>query len=130
MVLEVLPSAVDVVDNERATGASFGPARLIHEVINDQLAAAVKQAGKADRSLGALEHVFGIDFDPRQFAAGGANGIAGFGEFFLLLEERISGLDPLGLVYDFMLCRGFGCHFVFSFQSVFGAASGLGLFRS
>ncbi|MCY1452879.1 hypothetical protein D9M71_698360 [compost metagenome] len=72
MVRQMLVGPVDVVGQERATGAAFVPAVGEHEVVNDQLAAATEQVGEFQFSVESLEVVVLVDFYPGQGAALGA----------------------------------------------------------
>ena len=53
----------------RAARASFGPARSEHEVIDDQLAAAIKRSASFLFAIRPVKHIFLLDFFPRQFTA-------------------------------------------------------------
>ena len=60
---------VKVIADVRATGAAGFPAGTEHEVIDDQLAAAVEQIGERYLAVGTFEDVGFFNFFPRQFAA-------------------------------------------------------------
>ena len=57
--------AVEMVGQERAARAALLPARTEHEVIDDQLAAAVEQVGQRLLATGSVEHIGLVDLDPR-----------------------------------------------------------------
>ncbi|MNN38119.1 hypothetical protein D3C81_1521000 [compost metagenome] len=65
MVGQVQVGAVEVVGQERAPRATFGPTVDKHEVVDRQLAASGKQVGQVQGALGAFEYIVLLDLDPR-----------------------------------------------------------------
>ena len=71
-MLDVHQGSLDVVGFERAADAAFVPARPEHEVLDDELAAAVEQIGQRLLALRRVEQIGLVDLDPGQFASFGA----------------------------------------------------------
>jgi hypothetical protein len=93
--------AVKVIDDVGASGAAFLPARAEHEVIDDQLAAAVEKIGKSFSSGGGFKYVGLFHFFPGKFAALAAEFIAQAGEIFLFDQKFLPSGEPFGWRYDF-----------------------------
>src|ERR1700679_2862984 len=92
---QVQIGAIDMVGKEGATGATVAEVAPPHEVVDDQLAAAIKQIGKTSSSLGSIEDITLLHSDPWQRAACRAYGISLLGELFLLNKELLAGDKPL-----------------------------------
>src|SRR5437868_10082665 len=102
---EVLDDAVEVVGPERARLAAGLPVGAEHEVVDDELAAAVEQVGEARLAARAGELVVLGDLDPGQVAARGGEPLALVGELLLAGEQLLAGLEPLGARND-LVCVG------------------------
>jgi hypothetical protein len=94
MALQMLQCSFHVVDLERAADAAILLAGRQHEVLDDELAAALEQFGERPLAVRRVEDVSLFDFDPRQVAAFGAEPVALPGQFFFLGEQRLACLDP------------------------------------
>src|SRR5882672_4143316 len=103
VVLEVLPRAVDLVGEKRATGTALLPVRTEHEVIHDELAASVEQVAESHRAVGISENIILLDPDPGQRAALCRQAVPLARECLLLGEQRAAGFDPLFFRDDVML---------------------------
>lgn len=77
VMFEMRDDTDHVIREERAANAAFFPVRSHHEVIDDQLAAAVEQIGEGLTALRRIEHVGLIDLHPRQRAAFARKLVAG-----------------------------------------------------
>jgi hypothetical protein len=75
-------------------------ARREHEVVNDELPAAVEEVEQAGLSVWAFEDVLLLDPDDRQPAALGCQGIEGASGFLLLHQQAPAGGLPLGFGHD------------------------------
>ena len=108
----------DVVGHDRAGRAALilaGEARLLvtpHEVVDDELAAALKQIQQACLPFWPGEDVFLDDLDHRQGAAGSIERVFRAAGFLLLGKQVFAGGQPLiwccdlRKVHLFLLCRG------------------------
>jgi len=85
----------DVVGQERAGPAAFIPARVEHEVVDQQLAAVVEQVQQAGLAVPALEHVLLVHLDHRQPAPLGVQRVPLPGEFLLPSQQLPAGGEPL-----------------------------------
>jgi hypothetical protein len=74
----------DVVDEDRAALAAGVPGRVEHEVVHDQLPAAVEQVEQRHRAARSVEDVLLVDADHRESASLGAPPVPGAGEVLLL----------------------------------------------
>jgi hypothetical protein len=90
MVFQMLNGAVQVVGEKRAADATFFPAWAEHEVINNQLAAALKEVGKRFFAVPSLEGILLLNLFPRQVAALPAQLITQMGKFLFLAEKFLS----------------------------------------
>jgi hypothetical protein len=73
----------DAVHGERTALAAFVPARVEHEVVDDELASSLEQVGETDPAVGSLQGVQLVDLDHGQLAADGVHLVADVGEAFL-----------------------------------------------
>jgi len=94
MVLKMREDAVDVIDRERAADALRDRTRSHHEVLDEQLAATIEQAGQCHFAVRRIENVFLLHFDPWQVAALPRELIAQPGELFLFAQELRSARQP------------------------------------
>src|SRR5690349_7476092 len=94
--------ASDMVALERAADAALLLSRRQHEMLDDQLAAAVEQIGQGRLSGRRVERVGLVDLDPRQRAPLGAQAVAQSRHLLFLGEERGAGLEPFVAGYDAM----------------------------
>ena len=80
-----------------AGAAALRPVGVEHEVLHDELPAAVEEVGEAlSRAVGRGEAVAFIDGDHGELLALLGEGVAGFGEFLLFGEEGFAGVEPFG----------------------------------
>jgi len=87
----------DVVGDDGAAGAAGVARRVEHVVVDDQLAAAGEEVGQRDGGAGEGAQGVGFrDLDHGEGAPGGGDGVAGFGEGFLLREEGEPCGKPFG----------------------------------
>src|SRR5262245_28746905 len=108
-----------VIREERTPRTAFAPwlglawrriARVEHEVIDDDLPAAVEQVREAPFALLAVEHILLHQFDHRQPASLGVQRVAPMGEVLLPGEQLLALVEPFLARYDF----GKSCHDEFS----------------
>jgi hypothetical protein len=78
-----------------AAGAALVPSGVEHEVVEDELAAALEQVGQVHGAVGALEGVVLLHLDHGQVAALGAEGVAGAGQLLLLGQQVLASGQPL-----------------------------------
>src|ERR1051326_6149827 len=93
-------SAGHVVGKERTTRTAFVPIRPEHEVVNDQLAAAVEQFGQAFLTFWRLEDVIFVDLHPREFASLGGESVSGVSSRFFFGEQLFACREPFFFRYD------------------------------
>src|SRR5436853_6243993 len=94
-------------------GAAFAtlfPALTKHEMINDQLAAALEQISQRLFSVWAIKHIFLLDLDHREFAPSGTKRVALARELLFPRQQILPSDQPLTFRYDFCL---FVCYFHF-----------------
>jgi hypothetical protein len=90
----------DLVGARRAARAAVVPARVEHEVPDDQLPAPLEQIDQARLAARSLEHVVLDDLDHRQLAPLGVQGVTRPGHRLLLCEQLDAGRAPLLSRYD------------------------------
>ena len=78
-----------------------------HEVLHQQLAAAVEQVGERAPALGRVEDVVLVDAHPRQRAALAGDLVAQARQFLLARQQRLALGNPFVPGYDAMV---FGAH--------------------
>src|SRR5580658_1055139 len=91
---------VDVLSLERASGTGRLPFGREHQMMHDQLAAAVEQFGQRAASTRGIEHVALLYSQPRQGATFRGEGITCTHVRLLLREEHPAGDQPFILRYD------------------------------
>ena len=106
--VEVRQHAVDAVAEERAADAAFAPAGAEHEVVDDQLAAAVEEVGERLAAVRAVEDILLLDSLPRQFAALSGEGFALPGEGFFLAQQLAARGEPFFVADDLWCVDGGG----------------------
>jgi len=85
----------DVVDDDRASLAAGVPSRVEHEVVDDQLPAAVEEVEQRRLAVRSVEDVFLVDPDHRESASLGVQPVSGAGEVLLLGEQPLTRDQPL-----------------------------------
>jgi hypothetical protein len=93
--IQVHDVAVEIVGRPGAARATLLPLRPEHEVIDDQLAAAVEEVGESLLALRPVEVIGLVDLDPGQLAPLGAQAVAQAREFLLLAQELLACGKPL-----------------------------------
>ena len=78
--------AVEAVGGKRASQATLGRVGAVHEVVDDQLRAAVEELGQGLGACVALERVGLVDSYARELAAPLSERVALPGQLLLLLE--------------------------------------------
>ena len=78
-----------------AAGAAVLPARVEHEVADDELPPAVEQVQQGGGAVGPLEHVVLLDLHHRQPATVGGEHVPGPGQLLLLGQQLLPGGQPL-----------------------------------
>src|SRR5205814_10306456 len=91
--------------------ATLFPARTNHEMINNQLAAALEQISQRLFSVWAIKHIFLLVLDHREFAPSGTKRVALARELLFPRQQILPSDQPLTFRYDFCL---FVCYFHFS----------------
>src|SRR5205823_4167816 len=95
VMIEMDDVVVEVVGPERTVRAARLPLRQEHEVIDDELTAAVEEIGQRLLSVRAVEKVVLLHTLPRQLAAAAAQLIALPREFLFLRQQLLARGDPL-----------------------------------
>src|SRR2546430_1146490 len=103
--------AVKMIGQIGAAFATLFPARTEHEMINNQLAAALEQISQRLFSVWAIKHIFLLDLDYREFAPSGTKRVALARELLFPRQQILPSDQPLTFRYDFCL---FVCYFHFS----------------
>src|SRR5215831_4385428 len=98
--------ALKTVGPERAALAAFVPRRREHEMLHDELTAALEQIAEMLLALDAVEHIVLVDLDPGEFAPRLAQGIASAGQFLFPRHQRLPGFDPFFTRDDRMRLHG------------------------
>src|SRR5215813_13797937 len=98
--------AIEAVCPERAVLAAFVPVRPVHEVIDQQLAAALEQLRKGLAAVRPVEDVLFLHLHPRQCAALLAQSVALPGKLLLFGQKPRTGIEPLILRNDRMISHG------------------------
>src|SRR5262249_36358285 len=106
MVLEVRENALDVVDLERASDALCGLAGPHHEMLDEELAAAVEQIGERHLSVRPIENVLLLHLDPREVAAFAGQAIAEPRELLLLGQKCGPPGEPFVSSHDSVRLHG------------------------
>src|SRR5262245_6997760 len=101
-MLEVLAGGVHVIGEERAAIADVVRARRQDEVVDGELGASIEQVGERALSLGRVEDVILLDFDPWQRTARCGHAIAMARQFPLLREQFLAGCEPFPARHDRM----------------------------
>lgn len=82
--------AVGVIGHEGAARAPLFPARSEHELLHQQLAAAVEKFGKRARALGRVEDIVLVDAHPGQRAPLGGEPVAQMRQFLFMHQQRLA----------------------------------------
>ena len=92
--VEVGRHAREMVGNVRTTGATSGPAGAEHEVVDDQLSAAVEEVVERLLSLWAVKQVGLFDALPGEFQTATIELVALPGEGFFFGQQGLAGGEP------------------------------------
>src|SRR5437763_12681185 len=84
----------DLVDSRGAAGATVFPARVEHEVVDDQLPSALEHVEEAGRARRPFEHVIGVDLDHREVPPIDVERVARSRERLLLDEKVLARRQP------------------------------------
>src|SRR5262245_54948976 len=84
-----------MIAKEGTAPAAFLPARTQHEMVDDQLAAAIEKVPKSQVAVWAIKEILLIDPHPWQFAPLPAQSVALPGELFFFLKKLLAGFKPL-----------------------------------
>jgi hypothetical protein len=93
-MVQVDDDAIEVVDPEGAALAALVPARVEHEVVDDELVAALEEVGQRLLAPGPVEDVVLLHLLPRQLPALLAELVAQAREFLLAGQVLAARLDP------------------------------------
>src|SRR5439155_16807202 len=93
----------DGVCHRRAGRAACLVARAEHEVVDEQLTAAVEQVRKRARAVVGVEAVLLLESNPRQLASLPRQLVTHAGVLLLTYEQIVTGSCPLLAVYDLVL---------------------------
>src|ERR1700674_1723682 len=85
---------VEMIGQEGTARATLFPARTEHEVIHNQLASAVEEAGQSLPAVRSLEDILFFNLLPGQFAALPAQLIPQFAELLLFAKQVFPAGDP------------------------------------
>src|SRR5215472_19362094 len=86
---------VEVIGPERAARARFLPARIKHQMVDDQLLSSGKQLAQGLLAVGPFENIVLVDAHPGQLAALMAQLVTQPRELFLPGEQHLALFDPL-----------------------------------
>src|SRR5882672_10546123 len=105
----------DLVGEKRAAGAAGRRPAVDtgseHEMVEEELAAAIEQIGKTRLAVRALEHIGFVDPRHRLSATFGGQGVAGTGGCLFLCQQLVVGRLPFGRRHDLRKRRlGLRCH--------------------
>ena len=92
--------AIDVIGKKRTARAAFAPVRAEHEMVCDQLTAAVEQLRQRTAALRTFEHIRLVDEHPGELTPRGTDLIAQVGQFPLFLQKSLARGQPLVAGYD------------------------------
>src|SRR5690349_12546105 len=95
--------AVEAVGNVRAMRAARVPARIEHEVIDDELTSVFEEIGQRFLTLRTVEEIFLLDFLPRKLAPLTRDVVLQMREVFFFLQQRDARLEPLLMRDDRMI---------------------------
>ena len=113
--MQVREGAVDGVGHRGARRATCLVAWAEHEVVDEQLSAAVEELRQRPRALVGLQAVLLLEWDPGQLAALACELVAHPGVFLLALEQllasRLPFLTAADLVLRHCICLLFVRHF-------------------
>src|SRR5262249_8227842 len=87
--------AINMIAEKGATGTAFDPIGRKHEMIDDQLAAALEKIGQGFLAFRSIEDVILLYLDPGKFAALRAHRVSLVRQFLFLNQELLTGLKPL-----------------------------------
>jgi len=93
----------EVVDHERAHVAALVPFRVEHEVVDDELAAALEQVEQSHAAVRAFEAVRLLDLDHRQPPTFDAQLVSRSGSRFLLGQQLLASHQPLASGNDVLV---------------------------
>src|SRR5690242_3317881 len=93
--MQTRQAAWNVVREVRTTLAAVIPTRIKHEVVDDQLLAAVKEIEQADLAVRAIEDVLLVNPDHRQSAAFRIEPVSRVGSFLLFKKQVVARDKPL-----------------------------------
>src|SRR5258708_4457924 len=99
-----------MIRNERAARAAFHPSGSEHERIDNQLASPAEKIGEGLFAFWPIEHMGLLYLFPGKLSALPAQFIPQAREFLLLLQQLLSGGDPLGRRYDLWMLHRSRCH--------------------
>jgi hypothetical protein len=102
VIVEVREDFLDVVDLEAATDALCGRARSHHEVLDEELAAAVEQLGQRHFARGPVEDIGFFNLHPRQRSALFRQPVAKPRELLLLGKQSLPRRGPIRVGDDRM----------------------------
>src|SRR6516162_9743685 len=94
---------VEIISPERTTRASLFPVRRKHEMIDHQLASALKQLRQGRLSVRPFKDIILLYLDPGQFPALPAQLIAETSKLFFLDQKLFSRLEPFVCRNDFVV---------------------------
>src|SRR5262249_45091181 len=92
---QVGQDAVHAVGDRRARRTTRRVGRAEHEVIDEELRAAIEQLGEDLLARLGLETILLLELDPGQLAARPGELVAEPGMLLLTREQRLAGSDPL-----------------------------------
>src|SRR3974390_2068191 len=97
--------AIEVIGEKRAARAALHPAGAKHEMIDDKLALIPEQFPEHLAALRYVKSVGFVHLGPGQGAPGGAERVAGFGEFLFVGKQSLARGKPFllrnhGMLHD------------------------------
>src|ERR1700722_9044802 len=106
MVGEVLSRSVDVLGLKGAPGTGGIPFRCVHQMMDDELAAAVKEVCERLAALLGLERVAFLDLHAGELSSLGGEPVPLAHVRLLLLEQRLARGEPFLLRNDLVWFHG------------------------
>lgn len=105
MMVEMHKRSIEMIREERAARASSLPIRTEHEVIDDQLAAAIEEIGKRFPAGRRIENIVFLDLHPGQGHALRIDAIAQMRCLLLAGKQLTAGLQPYVSGNDLVHCQ-------------------------
>src|SRR5438045_9541903 len=98
---EMPVSTIEMIGQVRAALAAFLPSGTKHQMINNQLTAAIEQIRQRFLSIWSVEHIFFVDLDPGQLTTRRTERVTLTSKLFLPHEQVLPNDEPFSFRSDF-----------------------------